>query len=168
MAEKKTDTKTKGKKAPAKGKGGKAPKKLVTIGKIFLLLLILAGQAYLAYVIVDKYYPSVYAKMNEEKPPELGTYMMEQLVVNPANTNGRRYLMVEISLEMHAEHIPLMETNNPKVKQDMIEAFSSRTVSQLTTSEEREKLRQEVAEIINSSIGETSVQNLYFTKYVLQ
>ena len=164
MAEEKKNAK------PDKGKkkGASAPNKLVAIGKIFLLVLILAGQAYLAYVIVDKYYPSVYAKMNEEKPPEITTYLMEQLVVNPANTNGRRYLMVEISLEMNIEHIPLMETNNPKVKQDMIEAFSSRTVSQLTTSEERDKLRQEVTDIINSSIGEVSVQNLYFTKYVLQ
>ncbi|MBO6537114.1 MAG: flagellar basal body-associated FliL family protein [Balneolaceae bacterium] len=164
MAENKKNTKDK--KGDSKSKG--APNKLVAIGKIFLLVLILAGQAYLAYVIVDSYYPSLYAKMNEEEPPEMGTYMMEQLVVNPANTNGRRYLMVEISLEMHLEHIPLMETNNPKVKQDLIEAFSSRTVSELTTAEEREVLRQEVTDIINSSIGETSVQNLYFTKYVLQ
>lgn len=138
------------------------------VGKIFLLVLILAGQGYLAYVIVDKYYPSIYAKMNEEDPPVIGPYIMEQLVVNPANTNGRRYLMVEISLEMNVEHIPLMETSNPKVKQELIETFSSRTVSQLTTPQERDIIRQEVTDIINSSIGETSVQNLYFTKYVLQ
>lgn len=164
MAEEKKDNKPK----KAQGKKGKAPNKLVGIGKIFLLVLILAGQGYLAYVIVDNYYPSIYAKMNAEEPPELGMYMMEQLVVNPANTNGRRYLMVEISLEMNVEHIPLMETSNPKVKQELIETFSRRTVSQLTTAEERYKLREEVTDIINSSIGETSVQNLYFTKYVLQ
>ncbi len=164
MAEKKD---TKPKKGAAKNKKA-APNKLVAIGKIFLLVLILAGQGYLAYVIVDKYYPSLYAKMNEEDPPEIGTYLMEQLVVNPANTNGRRYLMVEISLEMNVEHIPMMETNNPKVKQELIETFSKRTVSQLTTASERDVIRREVTDIINSSIGETSVQNLYFTKYVLQ
>ncbi|MBO6793870.1 MAG: flagellar basal body-associated FliL family protein [Balneolaceae bacterium] len=164
MAEDKKNIKAK--KTDAKDK--KAPNKVVVIGKIFLLVLILAGQAYLAYVIVDSYYPSLYVKMNQEEPPEMGTYMMEQLVVNPANTNGRRYLMVEISLEMQLEHIPLMETSNPRVKQELIEAFSSRTVSELTTAEEREVLRTEVTNIINSSIGETSVQNLYFTKYVLQ
>ena len=49
------------------------PKKLIIIGKIFLLVLILTGQAYLAYVIVDKYYPSIYVKMNTEDPPEIGT-----------------------------------------------------------------------------------------------
>lgn len=159
-ADKKTKTK--------ESKGKKAPSKVVTIGKYFLLVLILAGQSYLAYVIVDAYYPSLYAKMNAEEPPELTTYMMEQLVVNPANTNGRRYLMLEISLELELEHLPLLETNNPKVKQEMIEVLSSRTVSQLTTSEEREKLRGELSEIINLSIGENSVRNLYFTKYVLQ
>lgn len=152
----------------ADGKAKTPPKKLIIIGKIFLLVLILAGQAYLAYVIVDAFYPSIYAKMNAENPPEIGSYQMEQLVVNPANTNGRRYLMVEISLELNVEHIPLMETTNPRVRQELIETFSKRTVSQLTTPKERELLRKEVVEIINSSIGETSVQNLYFTKYVLQ
>ena len=150
------------------GNDNKLKKKLIVIGKIFLLVLILAGQAYLAYVIVDKYYPSIYVMMNQEKPPEIGTYQMEQLVVNPANTNGRRYLMVEISIELNVEHIPIMEISNPRVRQELIETFSKRTVSQLTTPKERDLLRREVVEIINSSIGQTSVQNLYFTKYVLQ
>lgn len=158
------------KKAPEKKKkaAAKPPNKILVIGKIFLLILILVGQAYLAYVLVDKYYPSIYAKMNEEEPPVLEMYQMEQIVVNPANTNGRRYLMIEISLEMEAEYVPMMETVNPKVKQEMLEALSSRTVTQLTTSEEREKLRGELSDIIKSSLGETSVHNLYFTKYVLQ
>ncbi len=164
MAEKKKEAKE----IKGDSKGTKSSRKIIVIGKIFLLILILIGQSYLAYVIVDKYYPSIYVKMNEEDPPELGTYLMEQLVVNPANTNGRRYLMVEISLELNIEHIPLMENNNPKVKQELIETFSKRTVSQLTTPEERDTIRKEVTDIINSSIGEISVQNLYFTKYVLQ
>ena len=91
MAENKKETKEK--KGAARGK--KPKNQLIVVGKIFLLVLILAGQGYLAYVIVDKYYPSIYAKMNEEDPPVIGPYIMEQLVVNPANTNGRRYLMVE-------------------------------------------------------------------------
>ena len=110
MAEKKNETK----KIEQVEKIKKSRFKVASIGKIFLLVLIFTGQIYLAYVIVDRYYPNIYAKMNEEEPSELGTYLMEQLVVNPANTNGRRYLMVEISLEMNIEHIPLMETNNPK------------------------------------------------------
>ena len=102
--------------------------------------------------------------MNTEDPPEIGTYQMDQLVVNPANTNGRRYLMVEISLELNVEHIPLMETTNPRVRQELIETFSRRTVSQLTTPKERDLLRKEVVEIINSSIGETSGTELVFHK----
>lgn len=164
MAEKKNETK----KIEQVEKIKKSRFKVASIGKIFLLVLIFTGQIYLAYVIVDRYYPNIYAKMNEEEPSELGTYLMEQLVVNPANTNGRRYLMVEISLEMNIEHIPLMEINNPKLKQELIETFSRRTVSELTTPKERERIRKEATDLINSSLGEISVQNLYFTKYVLQ
>ena len=163
MAKEAADPKKKG-----ASKGSNPPNKILAIGKIFLLVLILIGQAYLAYVIVDAYYPSLYAKQSVEEPPVLSMYQMEQMVVNPANTNGRRYLLIEISLEMNIEHIPMMETIIPKVEQDMMETLSSRTVTQLTTSDEREKLRTELSDIVNTSLGENSVQNLYFTKYVLQ
>lgn len=165
--EKKDDKKKKGKNDPAKKK--KRAFNFLKIGKIFLLLLILAGQGYLAYFVVDMYYPDVYAKLNEKSPADFGTYEMEELVVNPANTNGRRYLLVEISLVLDdKEHIPMLEENNYEVKQEIIEALSARTVNQLTTTEERELLRSEISGIINSSIGVRSVRNLYFTKYVMQ
>jgi len=131
--------------------------------------LVLVGQGFLAYQIVDKYYPDVYAKMNEKSPSDYGTYLMEELVVNPAETYGKRYLLVEISLELDdKDHIALLENNIMKVKQELIEALSSRTVGQLTQVSDRQEIRRELSGVINSSIGVRSVRNLYFTKYVMQ
>jgi flagellar FliL protein len=120
-------------------------------------------------MIVDKYYPSVYAAIHAKGPGDYGIYNLEDLVVNPANTYGKRYLMVEISLELDdKDHISLIEQNNMKLKQALIEALSSRTVPELTHVEGREKMRSELINIINSTIGVRSVRNLYFTKYVMQ
>jgi len=55
-----------------------------------------------------------------------------------------------------------------KVKQELIEALSSRTVGQLTQVSDRQEIRRELSGVINSSIGVRSVRNLYFTKYVMQ
>lgn len=153
----------------SKKKDGKGSSKFLSIGKYFLLFIILLGQGIVAYTIVDKIYPGLYSWYNAEEPGEVGTYQLEQLVVNPAKTNGKRYLLVEINLELNdIEHIPLIEENSPRIKQRMIDALSAKTVTQLTSVDLREGLRSELSGIINSAIGENSVRNLYFTKYVMQ
>ncbi len=174
MATERKDTEG-SKKGNRRKSGKKGPVKIRTIGKYFLILLVLAGQGFLAYSIVDKYYAPVYKTVHEtlnnktKSPEDFGTYQMEELVVNPAQTNGKRYLLVEISLELEdKEHVPLLESNNMKLKQDMIEALSARTVPELSHVEGRENLREELSKIINTSIGVRSVRNLYFTKYVMQ
>jgi flagellar FliL protein len=164
--ENKNDQKDKKDKKAKKRKGGP---NFLKLGKYFLLVLILVGQGFLAYAIVDKYYPTVFAKMSEKSPSDYGTYQMEEIVVNPANTYGKRYLMVEISLELNdKDHVSLLDENIMKLKQEIIDALSSRNVDQLTRVTGREELRRELSGIINSSIGVRSVRNLYFTKYVMQ
>ncbi|MEO1022149.1 MAG: flagellar basal body-associated FliL family protein [Bacteroidota bacterium] len=157
------------KQAEANGKAKKKAPKILSIGKYFLFMLILAGQGYLAYSIVENYYPSIYTKLNAKSTDDYGMVQLEELVVNPANTNGRRYLLVEISLELdNKEHIPLIETHNVQLKQSMIDALSSRSVSQLSAVEARNTLRDELIDIVNTTIEVESVRNLYFTKYVMQ
>ncbi|MBO6586847.1 MAG: flagellar basal body-associated FliL family protein [Gracilimonas sp.] len=152
-----------------KAKKRKGGPNFLKLGKYFLLVLILVGQGFLAYAIVDKYYPTVFAKMSEKSPSDYGTYQMEEMVVNPANTYGKRYLMVEISLELDdKDHVSLLDENMMKLKQEIIDALSSRNVDQLTRVAGREELRRELSGLINSSIGVRSVRNLYFTKYVMQ
>lgn len=143
--------------------------KFLSLGKYFLLILLVFGQGFVAYKIVDSNYATIYEYMHKPNPAETGTYQMEDLVVNPAGTNGRRFLLVQISLELgNKEHVSLLESNKMKLRQDMIDALSARTVYQLTDVDEREVLRSELARIINEVIGTTSVRNLYFTKYVMQ
>ena len=154
---------------PKKESGGGGSSKFLSIGKYFLLLIILVGQAVVAYTIVDKVYPGMYERSHAEEPGEVGTYQMEQLVVNPAKTNGKRYLMVEISLELkNIEHIPLIEAKNAKIQQQMLVLLSAKTVSELTDVSKRDAMRSELSNIVNDAIGEKTVQNLYFIKYVMQ
>ncbi|MEX0722413.1 MAG: flagellar basal body-associated FliL family protein [Gracilimonas sp.] len=162
-----TKDKNNARKTKPRRKGGKS--KFLSIGKYFLVILFFAGQGYLAYAIVDKYYPDVYETVNSKSPGDYGTYDMEELVINPANTNGKRYLLVEISLELDDKaHIQTLNNHKMKLKQEMIEALSKRTIPELIKVEERDQLRYELMDLINSVIEARSVRNLYFTKYVMQ
>ncbi|WP_340103522.1 flagellar basal body-associated FliL family protein [Rhodohalobacter sp. 8-1] len=162
MAEKKSEKKKK----KTKKAGGS---KFLPFGKYFLILLVLASQVILAYQIVDKNYGSVFKVVDDLTAPEEGTYLMEELIVNPSGSNGQRFLVVEISLELHdAAHIELIDQNIQRIKHNMLEVLSSRTVGQLSQLSEREKLRSELAGVTNKAIGKRSVRNLYYTKYVMQ
>jgi len=160
MAEKKKNSK------PGKKKGGS---KVLSYGKYFLILLVLAAQVILAYQIVDSNYGKVFQLIDNIVAPEEGSIKLEELIVNPAGSNGQRFLVVEISLVLSDKnHIELVERNQQKIRHNMIEVLSSRTVNQLTMYEEREILRKELAQITNEAIGVRSVRNLYYTRYVMQ
>ena len=161
MAEKKKEKKKKSKKFNGS--------KFLPLGKYFLILLVLASQAALAYQIVDKNYGDVYEVVDNLTAPEEGSYLMEELIVNPSESNGQRILVVEISLELYdAADSELIESHKQQIKHSMLEVLSSRTVQELAQISEREKLRIELSEVTNEAIEKRSVRNLYYTKYVMQ
>lgn len=138
-------------------------------GKYFLFALLLAVQALIAYTIVEKNYVSVYAYANSFYPQETGIYNLEQIIINPANTNGHRYLLVELSLELaDREDEKLIETRKSKIRNDLIEYLSSLNVHELQGTDTKENLRFELIGIINNAIERRSVCNLYYSKYVMQ
>ncbi len=143
--------------------------KFLSYGKYFLVVLVLAIQILLAYTIVDKNYEQIYGMLNVSQSEEIVEYQFEELIVNPAGTNGHRFLVVEIALELSdIEHQALIEEHKQEIVHNMLAALSTRTIDQLIRLQEREVLRNELKEIINSVIGVRSVRNLYYTKYIMQ
>jgi flagellar basal body-associated protein FliL len=124
-----------------------------------------------AYFLMDRFYPKVYAKMNEEPPAEqvFGMYDLGTIVVNPANTNGKRILMVEISLELNREGLyPIIEGLEPKIKQQINDYLSAMNTQQLINVYDRDVIRGNLNDLVNSVLGENSVRDLYFVRYVMQ
>lgn len=157
-----------------KGSGSKKKSKFKAlkfqqIGKYFLFVLLLIIQGLVAYTIVERNYESIYSYTNSVFPTESGKYELEQIIVNPSDTNGQRYLLVEISLELvDKEDEQLIEADISKIRNNLIEYLSSRSVAQLQGIEQKENLRFELVSIINSTIERRSVRNLYYSKYVMQ
>ncbi len=139
------------------------------IGKYFLIVFVFTIQAFLAYIITDKNYASIFNFVNSFTKEEMVVYTMDELIVNPAGSQGQRYLVVQATIELsESNHIDLVNQHSQRIKHYMNASLSSRTVDQLLDFNERERLRVELKNIVNREIGEYSVRNLYYTKYVMQ
>jgi len=142
--------------------GGKA-------GKIFLIVGILLLQGVGAYFIVSTYYPEMYGMMNSMNP-EGGVYFsIENLIINPAKSEGERYLILSITAELTASgELNTLETRHAEVVDRVNTVLTQRTVSELNDINDRKEVKREIGIVINEVLNKKSVRNLFFTKFVLQ
>lgn len=138
-------------------------------GKYFLILFLVLGQAFVSYSIINKNYGAIYSYTKSLIPEERGQAELKEIIVNPANTNGQRYLLVQLSLELDKkEDQKLIEDNRSKIRNNIIKYLSAKTVSELQGIQGKEDLRVELIQLINQAIDSRSVRNLYYSKYVMQ
>jgi flagellar basal body-associated protein FliL len=100
-------------------------------------------------------------------------FVIDEIIVNPAGTQGRRFLRLGVALESAAGEagaatMSELETRKAQVRDLFILEFSQRTLDELTDPTVREELRVACTQKINAILVKGRVDNLYFTDYVLQ
>ncbi len=152
--------------SPAKSK---LPRLLMTVG---LLIPILAFSAFASRLLVKKmFFPTSAPEKKEKAEKEaLGEfYMIEDLVVNPASTGGRRHLLVSLGLEYHD---PLLKEEltkrDPQIRDNLITLLAGQEVSVLADIQYRENIRRALLDAVNYYLTEGKVARVYFVKYVFQ
>jgi flagellar FliL protein len=145
------------------------PRLLMTVG---LLIPILAFSAFASRMLVKKMFFPTSAPEKKEKTEKdaLGEfYMIEDLVVNPAATGGRRHLLVSLGLEYHD---PLLKEEltrrDPQIRDNLITLLAGQEVSVLANIQYRENIRQALLDAVNYYLTEGKVARVYFVKYVFQ
>lgn len=139
-----------------------------TYGNIFLLSMLLIGEAVLAYWLVAANYDQLHEWVYGSPPDFAGYYEIEDVVINPAETEGQRVLLVSIGLEVaNDDHLEEIEQYEVAIRDAMINMLSRRTVPELSSTDEREDIKQEMGIMINEILGKRSVRNLFFTEYVM-
>ena len=88
------------------------------------------------------------AALAGEVPIEYGEFAeLDGIVINPADTDGRRYLMIKIG----------------------VEAEDAETLARLSDITKRDSLKTEILDRFNRMLGEDGpVTRIYFTQFVLQ
>jgi len=96
-------------------------------------------------------------------------FLIEDLIVNPAGTGGRRFLSTSIGFEMStADATGVMEQREAIVRDALITILSSQSIPELSDFKQRERLRQLIKLRVEKLLQTEDIAAVYFTEFVLQ
>ena len=158
---------------------GKTPEKKISSGGFKKVLIMFVGLQVLmaagAFVFLKMYLSpkiqAAYEKPVEEEKRERGQiHLIEDILVNPAGTDGTRYLSTSIGLETSdlGYETNRFEELTPVIRDIFIAVLSSKTMQELSSIDGKEKMRSEILVQVNEAIRPDSVYRIYFVDYVLQ
>jgi flagellar FliL protein len=105
-----------------------------------------------------------------EKKAGATVHMMENLVLNPAGSNGTRFLMAAVAAEVKDEKVKEeMNGRDAELRDAILRVLGERTVDQLADMGLREGLKKELIDSLNSRLqSKTAVKRVYFPQFVIQ
>ena len=170
------------------GEGGgkkKGKKKLLII--LILALVVLGGGGFAAYKFLfsSPEKPAVAegteggpvvegqeGKAGGEAAPEEAkaqVYPLDPFIVNLADPVGNRYLKIKLALQLDsAMLLTEVETKIPQIRDGVLILLSSKSLSEINTTEGKLKLRSELLHRVNQVLKKGRVTTLYFTEFVVQ
>lgn len=107
---------------------------------------------------------------SSEASTEVGLmFPLEPFTVNLLSESGRRYLKVEMNLEIGGEELsPELEEKKPIFRDIIIRQLSSKSLEEISTVKGKDKLKEEIVREINTRLKDGKVKNVYFTDFVVQ
>lgn len=149
-----------------KSKGGKL--KLILIPVIILLQ---AGAAYhIVFNVLLQHPNHVEAPKVPKENLEVGHfYEINDIVINPAESGGRRYLVMELGLETNdSDLIKEAESKDIWIRDAIITLLANKTSDDLMELTARKKLKKEILDLLNRKMIKGRFDRIYFKKYIIQ
>ena len=96
-------------------------------------------------------------------------YTLDEVVVNPANTNGRNLLLASLAFDLPSEENKTeLENKEFLVKDMIISVLSSKSIRFLNDISMRDSLRSEISHKIEGFLPHVKINKVYFSRYILQ
>ena len=147
------------------GKGG--------LLKFILIPTILIAQAVGAYFLVFNVllvHPNKGKGAQRTNNLDVGFFFeLSDIIVNPASTSGKRFLVMEIGLEAKKEKV-ITEAESKEIWfRDAINTIlTNKTEAELLDISKRSLLKKEILKLINSRMKEGKFSKVYFKKFIMQ
>ncbi len=93
---------------------------------------------------------------------------LKTFVVNLRSSGGGRVLRMEVQLESSKDAAPALELGTPKLRDTILTAVSDYTFAELEGTDGKTRLRDELLTRINGTIAPLTVDQVYFTQFVVQ
>lgn len=115
----------------------------------------------------------VVSEKSEENvdPSELGKFIFSipDIVVNPANTDGKRYFMTSVGFDLGSEEEKKeIEERQEMVKDILNTTLSSKTLEQLGNPAYKDTIKIEILKKVKKALPEMKINKIYLSKYIIQ
>ncbi|MFH0926655.1 MAG: flagellar basal body-associated FliL family protein [bacterium] len=153
---------------------GKSSTKLIII---VIVVLALSGGGYLLLTKqLSKKGATEDSEKTDQKQPTstqegvLGpTYPMNTFIVNVSGPSGSRFLKVNMEFELeNGELNKELDSRKSQIRDTLIDLLSSKTVSEVSSSQGKKGLRREILYKLNSFLITGKIKNVFFTEFVMQ
>ncbi len=96
-------------------------------------------------------------------------YPLDLFTVNLLSESGRRYLKVEMNLELEGEELAVeLDTKKPVLRDIIIRILSSKSLEEISTVKGKETLKEQIVSELNTRIKDGKIKNVYFVDFVVQ
>lgn len=90
-------------------------------------------------------------------------------IVNLMTQNSRRYLKTSITLELSNDKLQEeVDSKSTIIKDIIIDVLSSKSIEKIVTAKGKEAIKDEMLQRINQVLVDGSVNNIFFTEFVVQ
>ena len=108
-------------------------------------------------------------KRQKKKSRDLGALLpIESVIVNVADTQGRRFLKASLTLEMETGEVADVQARLPVLRGAVIDVLASRNLDDLTSPDARSAIREDILETLNSKDEDLKFKDLFFTEFIVQ
>mgnify|MGYP001055602659 CR=1 FL=1 len=96
-------------------------------------------------------------------------FPLDTFTVNLLSDSGRRYLKVQMNLELDDEQLAAeLESKTAVVRDIVIRMLSSKTLEEISTAKGKDKLKEQITDQLSLRLRDGNIRNVYFTEFVVQ
>lgn len=95
-------------------------------------------------------------------------YMLPNVVLNPANSGGVRFLVATLALVATEEASAILADRDAEARDLVLTVLSARTVEDLSNVSLRDEIRAELRTELNGMLGFDGVVRIFFPQFVIQ
>ncbi len=96
-------------------------------------------------------------------------FPLDAFTVNLLSESGRRYLKVEMNIELDGEELGVeLESKTAVVRDVIIRLLSSKSLEEISTAKGKDKLKEQIVDQLNMRLKDGHINNVYFTEFVIQ
>ena len=96
-------------------------------------------------------------------------YSIENLVVNPAGTQGTRFLIVSMTiLPDNAETLARLTAKDAEIRDTLLQVLAGKTIQDLSDLTQRERVKEEMRAAAETVVRPGKIRRIFLPQFVLQ